>query len=39
MMVEALSRPESARFRQARIAGAWYVVAIIAGVFDLMVLQ
>jgi hypothetical protein len=37
-MVEAFSKPGSERFRRARIAGAWYIVAIIAGVFDLMVL-
>jgi uncharacterized protein DUF4386 len=37
-MVEAVSNPESLRMRRARIAGAWYVVAVILGVFDLIIL-
>ncbi len=38
LMVEAVSNPESQRMRRARLAGCWYVVAIIVGVLDLMVL-
>lgn len=37
-MVGAVSNPESQRMRRARTAGLWYVAAVIAGVFDLIIL-